>query len=72
MGIDLRGYKVIYGEFVLNAIALKAIEYDENSDFSIPIQKPKFIEVVAINTDGTIITISDEAWRFQFVPKLDS
>lgn len=72
MGIDLRGYKVIYGEFVLNAIALKAIEYDENSDFNIPIQKPKFIEVVAINIDGTIITISDEAWRFQFVPKLDS
>ena len=30
--------------------------------------KPKFIEVLAINEDGNIVSIMDETWRFQFIP----
>lgn len=30
--------------------------------------KPRFLEVVAINEDGNIVIINDEAWTFQFVP----
>ena len=34
------------------------------------IVKPRFIEVLAINEDGNIISIRDEAWTFQFVPNI--
>lgn len=30
--------------------------------------KPKFIDMLAINEDGNIISIHDEAWTFQFIP----
>lgn len=30
--------------------------------------KPKFIDILAINEDGNIISIHDEAWTFQFIP----
>ena len=30
--------------------------------------KPRFIDVLAINEDGNIVSIRDEAWTFQFVP----
>lgn len=37
----------------------------ENRDI---IVKPKIIEVMAINEDGNIVSIMDEAWTFQFLP----
>ncbi len=30
--------------------------------------KPKVIEVIAISEDGTLVSIMDEAWTFQFLP----
>ena len=41
-------------------------------DFAGPLEegeppKPKFIDAVYIDEDGTIKTIRDEAWCFQFV-----
>ena len=69
MNIDLSRFKVIYGEKVLNAIALQAIDM-EDSQYppEVGVAKPKFIEVLAINEDGNIIAIFDEAWTFQFLP----
>lgn len=32
------------------------------------IEKFEFIEVLAINEDGNLISIMDEAWTFQFLP----
>lgn len=72
--IDLRGYKVIYGDKVLNAVALDEVnfgEYDETIDFEKCRKttiKPKFLGVLAINEDGNIVRIHDEAWCFQFIP----
>lgn len=71
MNIDLSRFKVVYGERVLNAIALQDIifgdkdypVYDETST-----QKPKFLSIVALNEDGNIVVINDEAWCFQFLP----
>ncbi|WP_394911978.1 hypothetical protein [uncultured Robinsoniella sp.] len=70
MGIDLSRFKVIHGDKVLNAIALMDVrllgEIDwEHRDI---IVKPEIIEVLAINEDGNIVSIKDEAWTFQFLP----
>ena len=69
--IDLSRFKVVYGERVLNAIALENIMYKENhypGFDSKSYTKPQFLTVLAINEDGNIVAIYDEAWRFQFLP----
>lgn len=69
MGIDLSRFKVVHGEKVLNVVALMEVYFDERSfDKRETIEKPKFIDILAINEDGNIISIHDEAWTFQFIP----
>jgi hypothetical protein len=68
---DLSRFKVIHGDRVLNALELGTVDFgdDFNTErWSKTTIKPKFIEVLAINEDGNIVLIYDEAWRFQFVP----
>jgi hypothetical protein len=68
---DLSRFKVIHGERVLNAVALSDIIYSDDqypTKSSPTICKALFLVVLAINTDGHIIAIHDEAWRFQFLP----
>lgn len=69
MGIDLSRFKVIHGEKVLNAVALMQVRFN-NMDYNEreTIETPDFIEVLAINENGNIVSIHDEAWTFQFVP----
>lgn len=69
MGIDLSRFKVIHGEKVLNAVALMEVRFD-NMDYNEreTIETPDFIEVLAINENGNIVSIHDEAWTFQFIP----
>jgi len=68
--ISLKGFRVIHGDKVLNALALMEIIMPDNMDYEKKgiITKPKFLEVLAINTDGNIVSIRDEAWTFQFAP----
>ena len=69
MGIDLSRFKVIHGEKVLNAIALQEVRFNNmNYNERKTIETPDFIEVLAINEDGNVVSIYDEAWRFQFIP----
>ena len=69
MGIDLSRFKVVHGEKVLNAVALMEVQFrDRSFDEQETIEKPKFIDILAINEDGNIISIHDEAWTFQFIP----
>lgn len=70
MGIDLSRFKVVYGNKILNAIALMEVQMPENMEWDKrnTVLKPKFIEVLAINEDGNIISIRDETWTFQFIP----
>ena len=70
MNIDLSRFKVIYGERVVRAVALMGIEFSEDTDFKAITKKPKFIEILVINSDGNIECLRDEAWMFQFVPIL--
>lgn len=70
MMIDLSRFKVVHGDKVLNALALAHIEmpdkFEDNGRNTIV--KPKFLDVLAINEDGHVISIYDEAWTFQFLP----
>lgn len=70
MNIDLSRFKVVYGEKVFNAISLQDVRFDEDWDKHQAnlINKPKFITILAINEDGNVIEIHDEAWMFQFIP----
>ncbi|MBQ9760122.1 MAG: hypothetical protein IJW16_02105 [Clostridia bacterium] len=73
MMIDMSNYRVIYNQRVLNAVALEMVDYGE--DFGLQrgsktTIKPKFLGVLAINEDGNITLIHDEAWCFQFIPAL--
>lgn len=70
MGIDISGFKVIHGNKVLNAIALMEVRFPEGVrwDDRDTIIKPKTIEILAINEDGNVVSIMDEAWTFQFIP----
>lgn len=70
MGIDLSRFKVVYGDKVLNAIALMEVYMPDSMDKDKRdiIIKPKFIDILAINEDGNIVSIRDEAWMFQFIP----
>ena len=64
MGIDLSRFKVVHGDKVFNAIALMDVRMPENveRDKRDIVLKPKFIDILAINEDGNIISIHDEAW----------
>ena len=68
--ISLVGFKVIHNGIVLNALALRNIKMRANEEGTTreTIEKPIFLEVIAINQDGNIISIYDEAWTFQFMP----
>jgi hypothetical protein len=69
--IDLSRFKVVYRERVLNALALENIMYKENNYPGYKEKtytKPQFLTVLAINEDGNIVAICDEAWMFQFLP----
>ncbi len=69
MPIDLSRFKVIYyGEMVLNAVALTEVFFGITNDERETVEKPKIIDVLAINRDGNIISIRDEGWKFQFIP----
>lgn len=72
MGIDLSRFKVIHGERVLNAVALMDVRMKEDVPLDYErretVMKPKWIDVLAINEDGNIVSIADEAWTFQFIP----
>lgn len=74
MGIDLSRFKVIHGDKVLNAIALMEVRMPDNMDFDNreTVVKPKFLDILAINEDGNIVSIHDEAWTFQFLPIVTS
>ena len=72
--IDVSNFKVVYGDKVLNALAIMYYQFREEQGYPEKrksIEKAKFLDVLAINEDGNIVSIYDEAWRFQFLPKVN-
>lgn len=76
MFVSLNGYKVIYTDKVLNALELlemRTHEPERHEECRVrgnAISKPDFIAVLAINSDGNLVIVEDEAWRFQFIPRM--
>ena len=68
MEFDVSRFKVIYKERVLNALTASMIFEDGKYPWLGEAIKPKELEVVAVNEDGNIVMLMDEAWMFQFVP----
>ena len=70
MNIDISRFKVIHNDKVLNAICIMEVQMAETADWNNrkTYETPKFVDVLAINEDGNIVIIHDEAWTFQFVP----
>ena len=70
MIIDLSRFKVVHGDKILNAVALMDVRMpdDINWEARETVIKPNRIDVLAINEDGNIVSIMDEAWTFQFLP----
>lgn len=68
--IDLSRFKVIHGERVVRAVSLLVMEFSDDTDHTETVVKPKFIDILVINSDGNLEIIHDETWRFQFIPIL--
>lgn len=69
MDADLSRFKVLYKERIWNAIALRFAEFSTDDPFvESGAARPKFLELWAINSDGQLVLLRDEAWMFQFVP----
>lgn len=70
MEVDLSRFKVVHGDKILNAVAVVNIEMPDGIAWEnrATIVKPKMIDILAINEDGNLVSIMDEAWRFQFLP----
>ena len=68
--IDISRFKVIHSNEVLNALCIAEIwmPEDMNRETRATKVKPVFLDVLAVNADGEIVSIHDEAWTFQFVP----
>ena len=69
MGIDISRFKVVHGDKILNAIALMEVSMPEGVNWEAreTVVKPNMLDILAINEDGNIVSIMDEAWRFQFL-----
>ena len=76
MFVSLNGYKVIYADKVLNALELLEMRtheperHEERGVCRNVMSKPDFIAVLAINSDGNLVIVDDEAWKFQFIPRV--
>ena len=71
MLVSLNGYKVIYADKVLNALELLEMRiHEERGVCRNVISKPDSIAVLAINSDGNLVIVDDEAWKFQFIPRV--
>lgn len=70
MRIDISRFKVVHGDKILNAIALMEVRMPEGVNWEAreTVVKPNMLDILAINEDGNIISIMDEAWTFQFLP----
>lgn len=74
MEISLSGYKVVYGNKVLNALSLldmngKEPEIKEGDEERTI--KPDFLSILVVDTDGTLTIIEGEAKKFQFIPRVN-
>jgi len=69
--MPIHGFKVIYQERVYHCLSVMPEYRDATFNVNEPFKKPIFVEATIINEDGNICVIRDEAWMFQFVPRVE-
>lgn len=69
---DLSGYKVVYNDMVLRALAIVDVRFPVNGwpGPENPGVRPEYITVMIINSDGVLEALRGKAHDFQFIPKL--
>jgi hypothetical protein len=67
--MPIYGFKVIYENRAYHCMAYMPEFKDFNHEDTW--RKPTFLDVTVINEDGEIRMIRDEAWMFQFVPRVE-
>lgn len=69
MGIDMRGFKVVYKERVYNALNMSWEWGERPEDDAVEkgMAKPKFLSVIVLNEDGEVRLLHDETFMFQFI-----
>lgn len=70
MSIDLSNFKVIYNNRVLRALTIHGYEFEDFKDHETQ-HKLTYMELVALNEEGQIVRIRDEAKKFQFLPVIN-
>lgn len=69
--IDISKYKLIYNNKVWKPLAIISFipkpPFD-SPDATGPIIEMDHLDVMALDEDGAVIIISDEAWKFQGIP----
>lgn len=67
--MPIHGFKVIYQQIIYHCISFipEWGEFKHEDTW----RKPKFLEVTIVNEDGVICMVRDEAWMFQFVPRVE-
>lgn len=72
MEINLKGMKVVHGERIYRALAIVGwSEERPDGEGRESCRMPKRMAVMALNEDGQVILLEDEAWRFQFLTEQD-
>jgi len=66
-GIDIRGFKLLYNKQVWNPIGFN-MEFDAPCDDKrLTIDRPKYLSVVVLDSDGKVRVLHDQSFMFQFV-----
>lgn len=73
--ISLSDFRVVYEGKVLNAVGIDGYDmapesYDENGDAVNGMYRLEKINILVLDTDGTIKAVYDKGNKFQFLPKV--
>ena len=64
-------YRVIYQNVIYRVLEITHMPYPKYEENEVGIKKAKgMMMVAALNEDGELIHILDEAWRFQFLKEV--
>lgn len=70
MFIDIKGFKVIYQDIVYKGLHMMMDFGEKASEQEFP-RKPKFLEVVVIDSDGQPLILRDETFMFQLIREIN-
>lgn len=67
--MNISAYDVIYKEIVYKCVNIMPEWPERVIGSDMGVERPKFICVICIDSDGQVISIRDEAFMFRFIRK---